>query len=393
MVELKDKKYTAPASPASQKKKPSRFGFKGGMTPEKQARLEKEKTTVEAEKIYREGITTVLDLISPAALKVDPRLIDLGGIYASTMFVTTYPRYISVGWFSPVINLNVPLDVAMYFYPVKSNVILKQLKKKVGALEADLSSDREKGAPRDPIKETALQDIEKLRDELTQGTEKFFQYALYVTLYSEDKDKLEDLLDKLDGLFGARLVVAKRVLYQAEQGFNSTMPLGNDEIQVYFNMNTSPCASSFPFISTDLTSDNGILYGINRHNNSLVLFDRFSLQNANEMVFATSGAGKSYTVKLEVLRSMMLGTDVIIIDPEMEYKYLSDAVGGTYINVSLSSAAKINPFDLPRPVGGSENTADIIRSAVITMKGLMKIMLGSLTPSEDSVIDRALLET
>lgn len=393
MVELKDKKYTAPASPASQKKKPSRFGFKGGMTPEKQARLEKEKTTVEAEKIYREGITTVLDLISPAALKVDPRLIDLGGIYASTMFVTTYPRYISVGWFSPVINLNVPLDVAMYFYPVKSNVILKQLKKKVGALEADLSSDREKGAPRDPIKETALQDIEKLRDELTQGTEKFFQYALYVTLYSEDKDKLEDLLDKLDGLFGARLVVAKRVLYQAEQGFNSTMPLGNDEIQVYFNMNTSPCASSFPFISTDLTSDNGILYGINRHNNSLVLFDRFSLQNANEMVFATSGAGKSYTVKLEVLRSMMLGTDVIIIDPEMEYKYLSDAVGGTYINVSLSSEAKINPFDLPRPVGGSEKTADIIRAAVITIKGLLKIMLGDLTPSEDSIIDRALIET
>ncbi|MBU0671073.1 ATP-binding protein [Patescibacteria group bacterium] len=363
------------------------------MTPEKQARLEKEKTTVEAEKIYREGITTVLDLISPAALKVDPRLIDLGGIYASTMFVTTYPRYISVGWFSPVINLNVPLDVAMYFYPVKSNVILKQLKKKVGALEADLSSDREKGAPRDPIKETALQDIEKLRDELTQGTEKFFQYALYVTLYSEDKDKLEDLLDKLDGLFGARLVVAKRVLYQAEQGFNSTMPLGNDEIQVYFNMNTSPCASSFPFISTDLTSDNGILYGINRHNNSLVLFDRFSLQNANEMVFATSGAGKSYTVKLEVLRSMMLGTDVIIIDPEMEYKYLSDAVGGTYINVSLSSEAKINPFDLPRPVGGSEKTADIIRAAVITIKGLLKIMLGDLTPSEDSIIDRALIET
>ena len=394
MVELKQKK---PTKKKEELKKPGekkpKLAFRKGMTPEQQVKLEKEKQTVEAEKTYRAGVISIMDLIAPSALKVDPRMIDLNGIYLSTMFVTTYPRYISVGWFSPIINLNIPLDVAMYFYPVKSNIILKQLKKKVGALEADLSSDREKGAPRDPVKETALKDIERLRDELTQGIEKFFQYALYLTVYSDDKKELEDLVEKIDGLFGSRLVVAKRVLYQAEQGFNSTIPVGNDEIQVYFNMNTSPCASSFPFISTDLTSDNGILYGINRHNNSLILFDRFSLQNANEMVFATSGAGKSYTVKLEVLRSMMLGTEIIIIDPEMEYKYLSDAVGGTYINVSLSSAAKINPFDLPRPVGGSENTADIIRSAVITMKGLMKIMLGSLTPTEDSIIDRALLET
>ncbi|MBU0732048.1 ATP-binding protein [Patescibacteria group bacterium] len=394
MVELKQKGTPPPKKePLKPGEKKPKLAFRKGPTPEQQVQLEKEKEIVEAEKIYRAGVVSIMDLISPSALKVDPRFIDLNGIYVSTMFVTTYPRYISVGWFSPIINLNVPLDVGMYYYPVKSNIILKQLKKKVGALEADLSSDREKGAPRDPLKETALKDIERLRDELTQGIEKFFQFGLYVTIYSEDKKILEDLIEKLDGMFGSRLVVAKRVLYQAEQGFNSTVPIGNDELQVYFNMNTSPCASSFPFISTDLSSDNGILYGINRHNNSLILFDRFSLQNANEMVFATSGAGKSYTVKLEVLRSMMLGTEVIIIDPEMEYKYLSDAVGGTYINVSLSSAAKINPFDLPRPVGGTENTADIIRSAVITIKGLLKIMLGQLSPAEDSTIDRALLET
>jgi len=200
-------------------------------------------------------------------------------------------------------------------------------------------------------------------------------------------------MGKMEAMLGSRLVYSKRVLYQAEQGFNSTLPMMTDEIGVYFNLNSSPCASSFPFISSDLTSDDGVMYGINRHNNSLVLFDRFSLQNANATVFATSGAGKSYAIKLEILRSMMLGTEVIVIDPENEYKYLSDAVGGTFIDVSLSSKSKINPFDLPRAIGGNDNQADIIRSAVITLKGLLKIMLGEFTPQEDALLDRALVET
>lgn len=351
------------------------------------------KEILEAAKSYELGVRSVLDLVAPAAFHVQPRSVDVGGRFCSTMFVVTYPRYIAVGWFAPIVTLNISLDIAMFFYPVKSAIILKQLKKKVGALEAELISDAEKGAPRDPVKETALKDIEGLRDSLTQGTEKFFQFALYVSVYADTEKQLEDLMEQMDSEFGSKLVIAKRVFYQAEQGFNSTMPLANDEMQVYFNMNSSPCASSFPFISAELTSDNGILYGINRHNNSLILFDRFALQNANAVVFATSGAGKSFTVKLEVLRSLMMGTDVIIIDPENEYKFLSDAVGGTFINVSLNSEAKINPFDLPRPVGGADRPADIIRSAVITIKGLLRIMLGKITPAEDSIIDRALIET
>jgi len=256
-----------------------------------------------------------------------------------------------------------------------------------------MMSDQEKGAPRDPVRETALKDIERLRDDLTQGIEKFFQFALYVTVYADNEKELDDKMEKMESMLGSKLVYSKRVLYQSEQGFNSTLPTLTDEIGVYFNMNSSPCASSFPFISADLTSDTGILYGVNRHNNSLVLFDRFSLQNANATVFATSGAGKSYAVKLEILRSMMMGTEVIVIDPENEYKYLSDAVGGTYINVSLSSESKINPFDLPRAIGGKDDPADIIRSAVITLKGLLKIMLGEFTPQEDAMLDRALVET
>lgn len=360
---------------------------------QQQVELLRKREVLEAERIYRRGVVSVRDFIAPASFRVSPKEVEIGGKLARTMFVVTYPRYISVGWFAPVINLNVPLDVSMFFYPVGSEVVLKQLRNKVGQLEAQILSDAEKGAPRDPIRETALRDIEQLRDNLTQGTEKFFQVALYVTLYADGKDELDKLSDRVEAMFGQKLVYSKRVLYQAEQGFNSTLPIGKDEIQVSFNMNSSPAASSFPFISSDVSSDNGILYGINRHNNSLILFDRFSLQNANYVVFATSGAGKSYAVKLEILRSLMLGTDVMVIDPEREYKYLSDAVGGTYINISLNSESKINPFDLPRPVGGADKPADIIRAAVITLKGLMRLMLGSVTPEEDSIIDRALIET
>ncbi|MBU4347080.1 ATP-binding protein, partial [Patescibacteria group bacterium] len=366
---------------------------------EKQARKEVEqipeatKELVEEEKAYRRGIISIKDLIAPASMQINPNFLMLGGKFVRTIFAVNYPRYISVGWFAPVINLNSTFDVAMFFYPVQSAIILKQLRKRVGALEAQIISDAEKGAARDPLRETALRDIESLRDALTQGTEKFFQFALYVTVYADKKEELDRLTDEVENIFGSRLVYSKRVFYQAEQGFNSTLPLCNDELYITFNMNSSPIASSFPFISSELTSDNGILYGINRHNNSLILFDRFSLQNANSVVFATSGAGKSYAIKLEVLRSLMLGTDVIIIDPEYEYKHLSEAVGGTYINVSLASESKINPFDLPRSIGGETKPEDIIRSAVITIKGLVNLMLGKLTHEEDSVVDRALLET
>lgn len=354
---------------------------------------EEQKKILEAEKVFLRGIVSVRDLISPASMFVQPMLIELNGKFITTLFVTTYPRYISVGWFSPIINYPSPLDVAMYFYPVRSEIILKQLKNKVGSLEAQLMSDREKGAPRDPLRETALQDIERLRDDLTQGTEKFFQFSLYITLYANSKEELLKLVDRMEGIIGSKLIYSKRSFYQSEQGFNSTMPLCNDELQIAFNMNSSPVASSFPFVSSELTSDRGILYGINRHNNSLVIFDRFSLQNPNAVIFATSGAGKSYAVKIEILRSLMLGTEVIIIDPENEYKYLCDAVGGSFINISLNAETKMNPFDLPRSISDNSKPVDIIRSAVITLKGLIRLMVGELSHLEDSLVDRALIET
>jgi type IV secretory pathway VirB4 component len=354
---------------------------------------EEQRVALEEERIYRKGVVGIKDLIAPSSMKVEPSFLRLGDVFCRTLFVVTYPRYVTVGWASPLINLSAQLDIAMFFYPMKADIVLKQLKRKVGVLEAQISTDAEAGKARDPQAETALRDIEQLRDDLTQGIEHFFQFAFYCTFYSTNKDELERVTTHVETTFASMLIYTRRAYFQAEQGFNSTMPIGNDELQITFNMSTSPIASSFPFTSAELSSDNGILYGINRHNNSLILFDRFSLQNANAVIFATSGAGKSYTVKLEIIRSLMLGIDVIVIDPEMEYKHLSDTVGGTYVNISLSSKSKINPFDLPRPMGETFSVEDIIRSAVITLKGLLRLMLGKITTTEDSILDRALLET
>ncbi|MFA5126888.1 MAG: DUF87 domain-containing protein [Patescibacteria group bacterium] len=355
--------------------------------------VEGEKELLEAEKVFREGIVSVRDIIAPAAFKVDSGFLQLNDWFVRSMFVVTYPRYVTIGWFAPIINESMTLDIAMFFYPMDIKIVLKQLRNKVGTMEAQIISDNQKGAPRDPIAETALRDIEALRDSLSQGTEKFFQFALYITLYAKDKAELDLASDRIENLLGTQLIYSRRAFFQAEQGFNSTLPLGNDELSVSTNMNSSPIASSFPFVSSELTSDEGILYGINRHNNSLILFDRFSLQNANMVVFATSGAGKSYAIKLEILRSLMLGTDVIVVDPENEYQHLSEAVNGAYINVSLNSESKLNPFDLPRGVGGDAKPEDILRSAVITIKGLVRLMIGDITNVEDSLLDRALLET
>jgi conjugal transfer ATP-binding protein TraC len=366
---------------------------KGSSQEELKKKLAEERVALEEERVYRKGVASIKDLIAPSSMRVEPSFVRLGNVVVRTLFIITYPRYVTVGWASPIINLSAQIDIAMFFYPIKADVILKELKRKVGVVEAQITMDAESGKPRDPIAETALRDIEQLRDDLTQGIEHFFQFAFYCTFYSTDAEQLERLTQIVETTFGSMLIYTKRAYYQAEQGFNSTLPLGNDELMITFNMSTSPIASSFPFTSADLTSDNGILYGVNRHNNSLILFDRFSLQNANAVIFATSGAGKSYAVKLEILRSLMLGTEIIVIDPEMEYKHLSDAVGGTYINISLASNAKINPFDLPRPTGESVSVEDIIRSAVITIKGLLRLMLGKLTVAEDSLLDRALLET
>jgi type IV secretory pathway VirB4 component len=348
---------------------------------------------LEAEKIYQQGLASIRDLIAPSAMEIRYEMIRVDGLYAQSFYVFSYPRYLDMNWLSPLVNFQVSMDIAQFIYPIDSATIMNVLKRKVTQMQSSIHMDQEKGKIRDPALETALEDAEQLRTEIQRGQEKFFQFALYFTIYSDDEKKIVTVAKQLESLLGGKLVMTKRALLQSEQGFNSTLPLCLDQLFVVRNMNTSPLSTTFPFTSSTLTSDDGVLYGVNRHNDSLVIFDRFALENANSVVFAKSGAGKSYAVKLEVMRLMMFGTDVIIIDPENEYEQLAQTLGGTYLRLSLNSDRRINPFDLSPPVADEvTQPGDILRQNVITLLGLLKVMLGDITPVEEGILDKALID-
>jgi conjugal transfer ATP-binding protein TraC len=355
-------------------------------------RQELQKQILATEREYKSGLNTLRDLIAPSAIRINPNNIEVSGKLARSFFVISYPRYISVNWLAPIISLDAAMDMSMFIYPMDTAEIMKKLRNKVGQIQSSIAMGQEKGNVRDPMLETAYQDVEGLRNRLQQGTERYFRFSIYFTIYADNLKELNDVSKGLESVLGSKLIITKPATLQMEQGFNSTLPLGNDELEIATNLNTEPLSTTFPFVSSELTSNDGILYGINRHNNSLILFDRFRMENANSVVFAKSGAGKSYAVKLEILRSMMLGTDVIVIDPESEYKHLSEAVGGAYLNISLNSDSRVNPFDLPRGIEG-ESSEDILRAAVISVLGLMNLMLGKLDPTEESIMDRAIWET
>lgn len=359
----------------------------------KSATLSKHKKKLEEhEKIFREGVATLRDIIAPASLNITPRFVELSGEFVVTLFTFVYPRYLQSTWLAPIINMDVELDISMFMYPLDSGTILKNLKKKVAQVQASIAMAQEKGQVRDPMLETAYQDIEELRDRLIQGTEKFFKLAIYFTIHGRDKKEMDDSVSRIEGILESKLIYVKPAIYQMEQGLVSTLPIGHDVLQVNTNMNTSPISTTFPFVSSDLTSNTGILYGINRHNNSLIIFDRFSLENANSVIFAKSGAGKSYTVKLEILRSMMFGVDVIAIDPENEYRYLAQATGGTFLRISISSEHRINPFDLP-PLREDDVAEDVLRETITHIAGLIAILADGLTAEEKSIVDQAVWET
>lgn len=348
----------------------------------------------EALKRYEEGLQKTLDIIAPAGMEVKRDELILNDLHARTLYVYNWPNYAFPNWISDTINFDAQMEIVHYIYPTSNRTILKMLRKKVAEMRSSIRMLEQRGIVRDPALEAALQDAEELRDLLARGREKLFQFGMYITIYADDTLKLKKLQTDLESILGGKLILTKPAMFQMEHGWVSTLPLCLDELEINRNMNTSPIATSFPFSSPDLTDDHGILYGINRHNDSLVIFDRFDLPNANATVFATSGAGKSFTVKLEVLRSLMFGTDVFIIDPENEYVELAKTVGGTYIPVSLQSSFRINPFDLPRAVRGEEaETGEVLRAAAITLHGLFKLMLGTLTPAEDGILDKAILDT
>ncbi len=347
----------------------------------------------EVEQAFMRGVSDFRDFIAPSSLEIESGHFRLGTQYARAFYVYGYPRQLFTGWLSSIINLDEEIDLSMFVYPVESQVVLENLRKKVSQLEAGLQIDAEKGRVRDPAKQAAIIDAEQLRDSLQIGEERFFRLGMYFTIYASSLEELEIIQHKVETILGQQLVYSKPATVQMEQGLNSTMPQMTDQLQVRRNMNTGALSTSYPFTSADLTQENGILYGINMHNSGLVLFDRFTLENANMVVFAKSGAGKSFAVKLEALRSMMFGTEIVIIDPENEYERLCDAVGGSYVRMSLNSTTRINPFDLPQVIDQDDGD-NALRSNLITLHGLMRLMMGgALSPTEEADLDQALIDT
>ena len=336
---------------------------------------------------------TLLDeQLAPSVVTITANEIQVGTRLARTIFVSTYPRYLNTSWLSPIINLDKELDVAIFIHPENSADVLKRLRDQLGKLEAQLMEEQSAGKVRDPALQTGIGDIETLRDNLQQGTERFYRVGVYLTLFGADKRSLDDAEGMIRGMLESQLVYTKPATFRMGEGFSSTLPLNTDKLEVHTSLNTEPLSSLFPFVSYDLTHDKGILYGINLHNNSLVLFDRFDLENANTLVLGKSGGGKSYFCKLEILRSMMFGMQTFVIDPENEYQYLSDMVGGTNAKISISSNDHINPFDLPKP-RADENNADVLRSHVVDLGGFFKLLFGNISPQEDSILDEAIRQT
>jgi len=346
----------------------------------------------QSQKIYEDAPLSLIDIIAPSRIDVKPGFLEIGDRLSRTYFVFSYPRSINVGWIAPLINMDVLMDVSFFIHPVNTGEILKQLRRKVTEVEADLSERRQKRLISDPKLETAYQDLEDLREKLQTGQERMFNFGFYITVYAENEKALNEIETSLRSLLEARLSYIKPAYYQQKEGFISTSPICSDQLEKYNPISTGALSASFPFISFDLSSNEGILYGVNKHNSSLVLFDRFTLPNANSVIFASAGSGKSYFQKLEILRYLMLGTDVITIDPENEYRFLSEAVGGSFFNISLSSENHVNIFDLP-PIAADEKPQDVLRSNVINIVGLMRIMLGGLSIEEDSIMDQAIMET
>ena len=334
----------------------------------------------------------LINAIAPPGIEVNSNYLKLGDKFVKTVFVFAYPRYLSTGWFSGIIDMPELLDISIFIHPVETPLALKRLRKKAAQVESQIIERQQKGRVRDPLLETAFNDIESLRDSLQQSREHLFNVGIYITIYADTLKDLEKIENNINSLLESRLVYIKPALFQQIEGFNSSLPLGQDQLLIYTPLNSGPLSSIFPFTSTDLTSNEGLLYGVNRHNNTLIIFDRFSLENANMVIFAKSGSGKSYATKLEILRLLMLGTDVLVIDPENEYQNLASAVGGSYFKISLASDNHINPFDIPI-IPQDEDPSDVLRSHIVNLAGLLKIMLGKITPEEDAVLDRALSET
>lgn len=362
------------------------FKKKKELTPEQMQEMQQQQA-------FQEGVASIRDVISPSSFEVTFDYLKLGNTFVRTLFIYEYPRFLDTDWLSPIVNFDVPLDIAIYVYPQNTEEVAKKLRAKSSQVESSMAMEAEKGQVRNPFLEATYNDIEDLRDKLVTGQGKMFKQGFYLTIYGDSLEQLNEYTQALENMFGTQLVFTKHANLQMEQGFNTTLPMGKDELLVHRNMDTEAVSASFPFVSSTLTNNEGVLYGANKINNSLIIFDRFKLQNYNAVILGSSGAGKSYAAKLEILRQLMFDADIIIIDPEKEFQPLCEAVGGSYINISLNSKEVVNPFDLPQGLNDYEDQRDALRSNIIILTGLLRVMMGDLTDEESNILDKALVET
>lgn len=332
----------------------------------------------------------LLDAIAPQSIEEDFDYVKINDVYFRTIFVGGYPRFVAPGWLEPVVNFDSSLDISFYIYPVDGKTVLDDLRRKIAEMEAELSTDIERGKIVDPSTTAKLEDAKSLQEQLVKGVERYYEFSFYITIPAGSLEDLNQITKQVESQLGSLLIVSKHALLDMESGFLSTAPFGVDRLNITRNMDTTSVATTFPLTSTELSSDRGVLYGINSQNESFIIFDRFSLENANMSIFATSGAGKSYFVKLEALRSLMTGVEVIVIDPESEYKPLAQAVGGEYISFSFNTPAKINPFDLSQIREEGENQLGL---KILSLHSLMKVIMGAITPTQEALLDRALVAT
>ena len=332
----------------------------------------------------------LLDVISPQSVEVDFDYIKINDVYFRTIFVGGYPRFVAPGWLEPVVNIDTSLDISFYIYPVDGKSVLDDLRRKIAEMEAEMTTDIERGKIVDPVTQAKLEDAQALQEQLVRGIERFYEFAFYITIPANSVEELNQITKQVESQLGSLMIVSKHAMLDMSEGFLATAPFGIDRLNITRNMDTTSVATTFPLTSTELSSDRGVLYGINSQNESFVIFDRFSLQNANMTIFATSGAGKSYFVKLEAIRSLMVGIETIVIDPESEYKTIAEAVGGEYISFSYNSNAKINPFDLSQIREEGENQLGL---KILSLHSLMKVIMGAITPTQEALLDRALIMT
>ncbi len=333
------------------------------------------------------GSVSIKDIIAPSFIEVDFNHLKIDDKYYRTFYVVGYPRYVSANWLYSLITFDHPLYVSMYVYPTESKSVLEDLKRKIAEMEATIENDIKAGKVVDPTVQVALDDALALQAELAKGAERFFQFGLYITIPADSLDELNQISKQVDSVLSSLLIVGKQATLQMEEGFKSTLPMFYDKLGVWRNMDTTSLATTFPFSTASLTRNEGILYGLNEHDGSLIVFDRFTLENANSVVLGKSGGGKSFYVKLESLRLLMMGVDVIIVDPENEYKKIAESTGGEFIVFSASSQYKINPFDLTR----DNPDPDELSNKILDLHSLMRVIMGELTPSQDALLDRALV--